>query len=91
MAGAAEVAVLAGHPRQVVERDPGGEPDQEVPVLEERQLLVERPDLGEERALDRERVERDVVVEQQDVGIEVAAVREAALGAGPAAGLAGRP
>ena len=41
VATAAEVTVLAGHPCQVMEGGERGEPDQQLPVLEERQLGVE--------------------------------------------------
>ena len=84
MGRAPEVPVLAGHPGEVLERREGGETDQEVPVLEERQRGIEGAGLGEEGALDQQGIERDVVVDQQDVGIEVAAVGEAALAADPA-------
>ena len=62
------------HGRQVVEPRPRGEADQEVPVLELVERLVEPADLFRERAPVREADEGDVVLVQETRGVERPAV-----------------
>src|SRR5690606_14673217 len=69
-----EVSIFTGDLGEVMETHPSRQPDQQLPVLEEGQTFIERADLGQQPARDRDGVEGDVVVDEQQVGIEVAGV-----------------
>ena len=82
---AKEVTILTGRPGDVDEVRISRQPDQQIPVLEDRQLLVERSRPLDRLSRHQHGVKRDVVVEQQDSPVEVPAVGETASTLDPTA------
>ncbi len=64
MVAASKMSILASRPGQMMERRLGGQANQEIPILEKRQILIELADSIEESTLDKQSVERNVVVKK---------------------------
>src|SRR5688500_20163587 len=65
------MAELAGHARQVHERARTRETNQKVPVFEEIDLGIERPEVEEGLTTDQRRRKGNVVVDQEQAGVVI--------------------